>query len=79
MYDVEGLMNTVPAETVNARKPWVDVNPTLTDLLRHGTLDELADAVYHDQVPEPWRTIALTSLPTGVLLVRGIRWMKEEG
>lgn len=82
-YNVEAFLKEWQAienktGQINVTNPESASNPTLRDFLKHGYLTGLCHAILDDQLPEPWKTIALVRVPAvAMAAVIGVRMEQE--
>jgi hypothetical protein len=65
-YAIETLMKEFPAAV--AARPNSAESPKLPDFLEHGYLTDLCRAVLDDQIPEPYKTLALIAIPPSAMI-----------
>lgn len=66
-YDIEGLKKMWPKAKGN-RLDSVD-NPSLNELMVHGPIELLAEALVAGEIPYPWNQVVYTRIPPGVMLL----------
>jgi hypothetical protein len=65
-YNTPALVTAFP--NAKAHTPYSPENPALHDFLRHGYLTDLCAAILDDELPEPYKTLALAVVPPAAMI-----------